>query len=139
MSDYNRVILLGRIGNNLELKTSAQGKYYLRLSIATHSFSGENKKTTHWHRVMVFGAQAQVCSTFLRKGSPVLVEGSLEVRTYTNQEGKKQTTVSVIANRIQFLGGRGGAELEQEENQHTVEEVIPSSETQYSAEISATL
>jgi single-strand DNA-binding protein len=114
MSDFNRVILLGRLGNDPELKTSSQGVAYMRLSIATHSFKGGSEKTTHWHRVMVFGSQAQLCSTYLKKGSPLLVEGYLEVRTYTNKEGHKTSSVSVIANRVQFLGGRLSTVVEDE-------------------------
>lgn len=114
MSDFNRVILLGRIGNELELKTSAQGKPYLKLSLATNSFRAGEEKTTHWHRVMVFGAQAEHCARYLKKGSQVMLEGKLEVRTYTNVEGLKVTSVSVLADRIQFLGGRASADVETE-------------------------
>lgn len=112
MSDFNRVILLGRIGNEVELKTSAQGKPYLKLSVATHSFRGGEQKTTHWHRVMVFGPQAEVCATYLRKGSPVLIEGSLEVRSYTDSADKKINSVSVIASHVNFLGGRASVPVE---------------------------
>ena len=111
MSDFNRVILLGRVGNELDLKSSAQGKKYLKLSIATHSFRSGEEKTTHWHRVMVFGSQAEICATYLKKGSAVLVEGSLEVRTYNDREGRKVTSVSVIAGRVQFLGGRASVDV----------------------------
>lgn len=110
MSTYNKVILSGRVGNDPELKSSAGGVPYLRLSLATHSYKkgGEGEKahkTTHWHRVMVFGNQAETCAANLRKGSSILVDGSLEIRTYTDKEDRKVTNVSVIANRIQFLGG----------------------------------
>lgn len=104
MSDFNRVILLGRIGNELELKTSAQGKPYLKLSLATNSFRSGEEKTTHWHRVMVFGHQAEICATYLKKGSQVMIEGFLEVRTYSDKDGRKSTSVSVVANRVQFTG-----------------------------------
>jgi single-strand DNA-binding protein len=110
MSDFNRVILMGRIGNDLELKTSAQGKPYLKISLATHSFrtvgEGESQKTTHWHRVMVFGHQAEICAKYLLKGAQIMVEGSLEVRTYNDKDDRKVTTVSVIASRVNFFGGR---------------------------------
>ena len=115
MSDFNRVILLGRIGNDLELKASAQGKSYVKLSVATHSFKSGEEKTTHWHRVVVFGTQAEHCVTYLHKGSPVLVEGYLECRTYTDKEGKRMNNVSVVANRVQFLSGRGSASVEQDD------------------------
>lgn len=117
MSDFNRVILIGRIGNDPELKESSEGKKYLRLSLATHSFRGGEQKATHWHRVVVFGSQAEVCAAYLRKGSSVLIEGMLEVRTYTDKEDRKVTAVSVIANRVQFLGGRVSAAVESEGGQ----------------------
>lgn len=133
MSDFNKVILLGRIGNELELKTSAQGSPYLKLSIATNSYkSGTKEKTTHWHRVMVFGTQAEVCHRYLRKGSQVMVEGFLEVRTYTNSEDQKVTNVSVIANRVQFLGGRMAADVEHGESDAN-EDLAGSLDTSFSA------
>jgi single-strand DNA-binding protein len=117
MSDFNRVILMGRIGNDLELKTSAQGKPYLKISLATHSFKsaegdGQSLKTTHWHRVMVFGHQAEVCAKYLQKGAQVMVEGTLEVRTYTDKDDRKVTRVSVIAFKVNFFGGRMEARTE---------------------------
>lgn len=103
MSDFNKVILMGRIGNDLELKSSAQGKPYVRMSLATHNYKPGEEPTTHWHRVVVFGSQAEHCSTFLRKGSQVMIDGSLEVRTYNDKEGRKNTTVSVIARHVTFM------------------------------------
>lgn len=111
MSDFNKVILLGRIGNELELKQSAKGVPYLRMSLATDSHRAGKEKTTHWHQVMVFSTQAENCARYLRKGSQVMVEGSLEVRTYTNSEDRKVTRVSVLADRVKFLGGRMAADV----------------------------
>jgi single-strand DNA-binding protein len=109
MTDFNKVILTGRIGNDPELKTSQSGKPYLRLSVATHSMirKGEDEtklKTTTWHRVIVFGFQATLCMAYLKKGSKVLVEGRLEQNTYTNKNGEKTTITNLIADRIQFMG-----------------------------------
>ncbi|MBI2606929.1 MAG: single-stranded DNA-binding protein [Deltaproteobacteria bacterium] len=118
MMDFNKVILLGHIGNDPELKKSAAGKPYLKLSLATNSLrktaSGGAEKTTHWHRVMVFGSQAEVCATYLRKGSPILLEGMIEVRTYNDKDGKKVSLHSVLANRVQFLGGRQHADVKED-------------------------
>ncbi|MEW6055396.1 MAG: single-stranded DNA-binding protein [Bdellovibrionota bacterium] len=113
MSDFNRVFLLGRVGNDLELKRSAQDKPYLKISLATNSFRSGQERTTHWHRVIVFGAQAEACTEFLRKGSLILVEGSLEVRTYTDRDDKKATHVTVIAHRVQFLTPRSQSQRTQ--------------------------
>lgn len=123
MSDFNRVILMGRVGNDPELKTSAQGKAYLRLSLATHTYRAGAEKTTYWHRVMVFGLQAENCAKYLRKGSSVLVEGLLECRTYTDGDGKKASSVSVLANQVQFLGGRLSADVaDHEDSEEPVDE-----------------
>jgi single-strand DNA-binding protein len=112
MSDLNRVFLLGNLGNDPELKKSVHGKPYLNLSIATHTFyQGREDKTTHWHRVVVFGAQAEACARHLHKGSQVLLEGSLEVNDYTDREGRKSSRVSVVAHRVQFLSGRLSANV----------------------------
>lgn len=112
MSDYNRVILLGRLGNKPELKKSTEGKSYLRLSIATHSHRTGEPKATFWHRVVVFGIQAEYTARYLDKGSPVLVEGHLEESTYTNSKDEKVRATNVVAHQIQFLGGRGHATVE---------------------------
>jgi single-strand DNA-binding protein len=104
MSELNKVFLMGRVGNELELKTSAQGVPYLKLSLATHSFNKEGaERATHWHRVMVFGNQANVCATYVRKGAQVMVEGSLECKAYTDKDGKKVSQVSVLAQNVRFL------------------------------------
>lgn len=104
MTDLNRVMLLGNIGNEIELKKTFEGKPYLKLSIATNVYGGPERQITDWHRVMVFGAQADVCATYLRKGSRVLVEGSLGKRTWLDKETQKNVSqVSVIASRVIFL------------------------------------
>lgn len=108
---------MGRIGNDPELKTSAQGKPYVKLSLATHAYrkgkeGGKPEEITHWHRVMVFGTQASTCATWLRKGSQVLVEGSIEVRTWNDDKGEKQTANSILAHRVTFMGGYKSVEGE---------------------------
>lgn len=103
MSDLNRVFLVGRVGNDPELKTSAQGAPYLRISLATNAQKADGEKITYWHRVVIFGNQAQVCATYLHKGARVLIEGSLEVRTYTGDDDRKVTNVSVVAQSVKFI------------------------------------
>lgn len=104
MSDFNRVILIGRVGNEIELKKSANGTSYLRISLATNSYKkGQEKVVTHWHRVMVFHTQAETCALYLAKGSTIMVEGTLETGSYIDKDDKKVTTVSVLASRVRFL------------------------------------
>lgn len=112
MSSFNRVILIGRIGNDPELKKSVAGKPYLKLSLATQHYRAGEEPVTHWHRVMVFGTQAEACATYLRKGRQVMVEGSLEVRSFTDKEERKVTIVSVVANRVHFMDAPKAAENE---------------------------
>lgn len=136
MSDVNKVILSGRIGNDLELKTSASGKEYLRLSIAVHAFRkvddqsperGTSVKTTGWHRVVVFGVQAHNCATFLRKGSPVLVEGELQTGNYVDKNGEKQYSSSIVATRVHFLAGRMSADAKPDEGLGDVSAILAQS------------
>jgi single-strand DNA-binding protein len=118
MSDLNRVFLLGRIGNDLELKTTQQGKKWLRISLATNSHRAGEEPVTYWHKVVVFGLQAETCALYLKKGSQVMVEGHLEVRTWHDKEKEeKRTSVSVVANWVQFIGGRKLGEEKAEEGE----------------------
>lgn len=116
MSDLNRVFLMGRVGNDLELKTSQGGRAYLKISLATHSASAHGE-STQWHRVVVFGKQAESCAKYLVKGSLVFVEGSIEVSSYTDPDGKKTVSNSIIAYRVQFMSSYS-RKSEQEENTH---------------------
>lgn len=118
MSDLNRVFLLGRIGNDLELKTTQQGKKWLRISLATSNYRSGEEPVTYWHKVVVFGTQAETCALFLQKGSQIMVEGHLEVRTWHDKEkDEKRSAVSVIANWVQFVGGRKSTDPKAEEGE----------------------
>ncbi len=108
--DTNRILLTGRVGQRPELKTSTNGSPYVRLSLAVHKIvkaqaEGTKEPLTQWHQIMVWGNQAEYCARFLNKGSPVLVEGALESRSYV-VDGNKRYSTTVLADRVQFLTGK---------------------------------
>ena len=103
--DTNTVFLTGCLGADPELKHSASGAPYVRLSMAVHKPSKEKDGGTQWYRVMVWGQQAELCSRILNKGSRLLVEGHLDSYNYENN-GAKKTVVQVVGQRVQFLGSR---------------------------------
>jgi single-strand DNA-binding protein len=116
MSEFNRVFLMGYLGNSPELKQTPAGKPYVRLSIATHAQKEDESETTYWHRVVVFGNQAENCHRYLQAGSSVLVEGALEPRAYSAKSGERHYSNSIVAQRIQFLGGRMRAKTQDAEH-----------------------
>lgn len=108
MGSINRVMILGVIGQQPELKTSRGGKPYVSLSLATHKrfkdADGNGKRETQWHKVMIWGKNAELCSTYCEKGSPLYVEGHLA--TYVREEnGRNQTQINIVADQIQFIPG----------------------------------
>jgi single-strand DNA-binding protein len=108
MNGFNRVFLMGYLGAEPEMQSSRNGKSYVRLSLATHHHkkleSGEREQSTTWHRVTVWGKNAERCQTFLRKGSPLAVEGYISKYTYERDDGSDASTFSVVAREIHFIG-----------------------------------
>ena len=110
----NKVILVGNLGRDPELrKTQNTQMSVCNLNIATSEKrkdqSGQWVEQTEWHRVVAFGSTAENCSKYLKKGKQIYVEGRITTRKWTDTEGKERYTTEVIANTIQFLGGRDGA------------------------------
>ena len=115
MGSVNKVILIGNLGGDPELKYTPSNRPVCNLNIATNEVfkdkSGQRQERTEWHRVTVWGEQAENCSKYLAKGRSVYVEGRLQTRSWDVTEGKKRYTTEVIADRVVFLGGGGaGAE-----------------------------
>jgi single-strand DNA-binding protein len=115
MGSVNKVILIGNLGGDPELKYTPSNRPVCNLNIATNEVfkdkSGQRQERTEWHRVTVWGEQAENCSKYLAKGRSVYVEGRLQTRSWDDKEGKKRYTTEVIADRVVFLGGGGaGAE-----------------------------
>jgi len=111
MASVNKVILIGNLGNDPDVRTTQSGTPVANLSIATNEVfkdaSGERQERTEWHRVVAFGRTAENCGKYLSKGRSVYVEGRLQTRKWTDQNGQDRYSTEIVANQITFLGGRG--------------------------------
>jgi single-strand DNA-binding protein len=111
MASVNKVILIGNLGADPELKYTPSNRPLCNLSVATNEVfkdkSGQRQERTEWHRVTVWGEQAEACSKYLAKGRSVYVEGRLQTRSWDDKEGKKRYSTDIVADRVQFLGGGG--------------------------------
>lgn len=103
----NKVILLGRLGADPEVRYTLEGKPVTHLRVATNEVivraDGEREVITDWHRVIAFGKLAENCGMYLNKGSRVLIEGKLKTRSFEDKQGVKRTVVEVWAEEISFL------------------------------------
>jgi single-strand DNA-binding protein len=113
MASINKVILIGNLGSDPEVRFLPSGQPVANFNIATtERWSGKDGnpgEKTEWHRIVVFGKQAENCKEYLRKGRQVYIEGRLQTREWQSKEGQKQRTTEIIAQTVQFLGGPGGA------------------------------
>lgn len=108
MHGINRVFLMGYLGAAPELQTSKGGKPYAKINLATHYTkkldSGERQATTVWHKVQVWGRNAERCHTYLDKGSPLALEGYLTKYNYEKEDGTPGTGILVVAREVHFIG-----------------------------------
>jgi single-strand DNA-binding protein len=108
MASVNKVILVGNLGRDPELRYTTSGTPVANFTMATTDRwtdpSGEKKERTEWHRIVVWGKQAEIVGEYLRKGRQVYIEGSLQTREWTDREGAKRYTTEVRAMRVQMLG-----------------------------------
>jgi single-strand DNA-binding protein len=116
MGSVNKVILVGNLGADPELKYTPSNRPVCNLSIATNEVfkdkGGQRQERTEWHRVTVWGEQAENCSKYLAKGRMVYIEGRLQTRSWDDKtDGKKRYSTEIVADRVTFLGGgaEGGA------------------------------
>lgn len=112
MASVNKVILVGNLGRDPEVRYTASGSAMCNLSIATTFNSrdgqtGERREETEWHRVVMFNRLAEIAGEYLRKGRPVYIEGRLRTRKWQGQDGQDRYTTEIIADQMQMLGGRG--------------------------------
>jgi len=109
MQSFNKIFLLGYLGQNPQMYTTSTGKPYAGLSLATHrstqqrSENGETKKATDWHFIHVWGKQAEHCTKYLTKGSAVMVEGYLTQYQKANEAGELQNRTGITAVTVSFL------------------------------------
>ena len=109
----NKVILVGNLGKDPEMKYTASGAAIANITVATSESwndkqSGERVEKTEWHRVVFFRRLAEIVGEYLRKGSQVYIEGKLQTRKWQDQNGQDRYTTEVVANDMQMLGSRGG-------------------------------
>lgn len=109
----NKVILIGNLGADPEVRFTPSGQAVANFRIATSESwtdkgSGQKQERTEWHRIVVWGKLAELCGEYLKKGRQCYVEGRLQTREWTDKEGKKNYTTEVVAQTVQFLGGPGG-------------------------------
>jgi single-strand DNA-binding protein len=113
MASINKVIIIGNLGADPELRYTPGGQAVCDLRIATTDQwtdkSGGRKEQTEWHRVVVWGKQAENCSQYLSKGRQAYIEGRLRTRQWDDKDGNKRSTTEIVAQTVQFLGGGGGA------------------------------
>lgn len=114
MSGVNKVILVGNLGADPELKTTPGGQSVCSLRVATTESwndkdGGGKKESTEWHRVVVWGKLADLCGQYLSKGRQIYLEGKLQTREWTDKEGQKRFTTEINARQVVFLAGGSGA------------------------------
>jgi single-strand DNA-binding protein len=113
MASVNKVILIGNLGRDPEMRYMPSGDAIASLRIATtdkfKDRNGEMQEQTEWHSVSFFGKTAEICGQYLKKGSSVYVEGSIRTRKWQDKEGNDRYTTEIRGDRMQMLGGRGGA------------------------------
>lgn len=112
MSSVNKVILIGNLGQNPEIKYSSSGDAMAMLSIATNETwkdkkTGEKQQKTEWHRVVAFKRTAEVIGEYLHKGSQVYIEGKLQTRKWQDKEGADHYTTEIVVREMKMLGSKG--------------------------------
>mgnify|MGYP001603838866 CR=1 FL=1 len=115
MASINKVILVGHLGRDPEVRFTAGGTSVANFTLATNDVwtdkAGEKQERTEWHRIVVWGKQAEIMGEYLTKGKQVYVEGSLQTREWNDRDGNKRTTTEIRAQRVIMLGrGEGKSE-----------------------------
>src|SRR5580704_12691989 len=109
----NRVILVGRLGKDPETRYTGGGQAVCHFSLATDesfkSKSGERQKRTEWHRITVWGKQAEIAQQYLKKGAQIYLEGSIRTSEWTDKEGQKKTSFEINASTFRMLGSKQDA------------------------------
>lgn len=112
MASVNKVILIGNLGRDPEVRYMPEGGAIANISVATTDVwkdkAGEKQERTEWHRVAFFGKLAEIAGEYLKKGSQVYVEGRLQTRKWQDKDGQDRYTTEVVADRMQMLGRREG-------------------------------
>lgn len=111
MGSVNKVILIGNLGKDPEVRMTQGGQCVANFSIATSDNwkdkEGQKQERTEWHRIVAWGRLGELARDYLKKGRPVYIEGRLQTRSWQDQSGQTRYTTEIVANVIQFLGSRG--------------------------------
>lgn len=109
----NKAILVGRLGADPEKLVTGSGRSVTKFNVATSEQwkdqSGQKQERTEWHRVVVWGPQADTCAEYLNKGRQVYIEGRIQTRQWDDKDGNKRYTTEIVAQRVQFLGSKTGS------------------------------
>jgi len=112
MASVNKVILIGNLGADPETRYLPSGDAVTNIRVATtekwRDKGGEQQEHTEWHRIAFFGKLAEIAGEYLKKGSPVYVEGRIRTRKWQDKEGQDKYSTEIVADRMQLLGSRGG-------------------------------
>lgn len=116
MAGINKVILIGNLGKDPELRYTPNSKAVATFSLATtekwKDKEGQFQEKTEWHNIVAWGKQAEICKEYLKKGSSVYVEGRLQHRSYDDKDGNKKYITEIVARTVQMLGRKGEAKEE---------------------------
>lgn len=120
MASINKVILIGNLGKDPELRYSGSGMAFASFSLATtrswkDKASGEKKEETEWHNIVAMDRLAEIAGEYLSKGRPVYIEGRLRTRKWQDKDGNDRYTTEIVADSMQLLGGREGGEQDKQE------------------------
>ncbi|HEY1372273.1 MAG TPA: single-stranded DNA-binding protein [Candidatus Binatia bacterium] len=111
----NKVILIGNLGKDPEVRYTQNGRAVARFPIATsevwNDAEGNRQERTEWHNIIVWGKQGETCGQYLAKGRQAYIEGSIRTRSYDDKTGQKRYVTEIIAQRVRFLGGGGGGRV----------------------------
>jgi single-strand DNA-binding protein len=115
MAGINKVILIGRLGSDPEVRYTPSGVAVANFNIATSEEwkdkdSGEKKERTEWHRIVAWRKLGEICGEYLSKGKQVYIEGRLQTRDWEDRDGNKRYTTEIVASDVQFLGARDSSE-----------------------------
>jgi single-strand DNA-binding protein len=135
MASMNKVMLIGRLGQDPEKRTTPSGVSVVNVSLATTDYfkdsSGIRQERTEWHRVVFWSQQADIVDQYTRKGSLIYVEGKLETREWQDKDGNRRFTTNVVCRNMQLLDGRkssgldDGPEQSEQAHSHQREQAIP--------------
>lgn len=128
----NKVILIGNLGNDPDIRYTQGGAAVANISLATAESwrdkdSGEQQERTEWHRIVFFGRLAEIVGEYLKKGSQIYVEGRLQTRKWQDKEGKDRYTTEIVANDMQMLGSRSSGSANYDQSPPKTEESSSSS------------